>query len=277
MTLLSKQNFQVKVLTLAVVLAQTLSMTPYPVLADASIGTVRLAGQAIFANKAAAGATSIDARTTTIQNNLDNALVAATNRSPSSVKIVYVKGLPVITLGGYTIVTVDSANAKSAGVTPAVLAQRWANSLRQALTDNASVTSYVSQLTGDTSSLQAVSQAPTTAPAHQTYNGANNENYNPWHGQHGNAQAQYGNAQAQYGNNQTQYGNNQRQYAGYQQGRVVYAPAGLTFGITLSTSIATQVAKPGDLIQAQVSQGVVLADGGAIPCRFANNWTNYRS
>jgi hypothetical protein len=278
MTLLSKENFQVKVVTLAVLVAQTFSLAPYAVLADGAGGSVRLAGQTIFVNKASDGATSVDGRTTTIQHNLDNALVAATDRSADSVKIVYVKGMPVITLGGYEVVTVDGTNAKDAGVTPAVLAQRWADSLRHALTDSSSITSYVGQLTGGASSGPAVS----SAPAYQRYNGNANynqaaagDNYNQGGGnaQYGNNQYQ-ANGQAQGGynqyqaNGQAQGGYNQYQPnggQGYQRGRVTYAPAGLNFSATLSTAIATQVAKPGDLIQAQISQGVALADGGSIP------------
>lgn len=44
------------------------------------------------------------------------------------------------------------------------------------------------------------------------------------------------------------------------QGRVTYAPAGLVIPISLSTGIATQVAKPGDVIQASISQAVMLGD-----------------
>ena len=48
------------------------------------------------------------------------------------------------------------------------------------------------------------------------------------------------------------------------QGRVVYAPSGLIIPITLSTSISTQVANVGDLVQAKVSGDVAL-ENGVIP------------
>lgn len=48
------------------------------------------------------------------------------------------------------------------------------------------------------------------------------------------------------------------------QGRAVYAPAGLIIPITLTTSISTQVANVGDLVQAKVSQDVAL-ENGVIP------------
>ncbi|MDV2687148.1 hypothetical protein RYX56_22630, partial [Alkalihalophilus lindianensis] len=84
-----------------------------------------------------------------IQKNLDNALVASKDRGPSSVNITYVKGSPVITLGGYKIVEVDAGNAKAYGTTPALLAKKWADALRNSLVDQASVESYVAQLTGE--------------------------------------------------------------------------------------------------------------------------------
>ncbi|MBI2810396.1 MAG: hypothetical protein HYX67_06170 [Candidatus Melainabacteria bacterium] len=125
----------------ALLLSQSIYLTPLPVLADSS---VRLAGQTMF-TLPGVGA---DKRAETVQNNLDNALVAAKDRSPSAVNITYVKGLPVITLAGYQVVTVDSASAKAAGSTPAVLAGKWAGALRESLADQSSVNSYVSQLTG---------------------------------------------------------------------------------------------------------------------------------
>src|SRR5437763_17115885 len=115
------------VLAVALLLSQTVALAPSVVLADD--GGVKLAGRTVFVNHAAAGGMSADARAEAIQRNLDNALVAASDRSAASVKIVYVKGTPVITLGGYQVVTVDAGNAKTAGTTPAILAQRWANNL----------------------------------------------------------------------------------------------------------------------------------------------------
>jgi hypothetical protein len=47
---------------------------------------------------------------------------------------------------------------------------------------------------------------------------------------------------------------------GMRQGRVTYAPAGLVIPIRLQTSISTQVARAGDLIEAQVSQTMYLGD-----------------
>jgi hypothetical protein len=255
----------------ALVLSQTLLLAPLPVLADAS---VRLAGQTLFD-------TGGDSHAQTVQNNLDNALVAAKDRTPSSVNITYVKGLPVITLAGYQIVTVDSAAAKAAGSTPAVLAGKWANSIRQALTDQGSVDSYVSQLTGSyaSSAPQVVAQPPvaqnlvtqpqqapeqpTTTPVNYTGSVGYQNMGNPGNPQYGNnpQQPMYnGGGGAPYNGGQQQQGYNGG--AGYPQmhGHVSIAPAGLSMPISLQTSISTQVAKAGDMIEAQISQTMYLGD-----------------
>lgn len=240
----------------ALVLSQTFFLAPLAVLANAN---VQIAGVPVITSKVSVGGMSPDARAEVIQKNLDNALVASKDRSPASVNITYVKGSPVITLGGYKIVEVDTGNAKAYGTTPALLAKKWADALRNSLVDQASVESYVAQLTGEYSnSAPAVAQAPPvrqqsysqTAPAPSDY-----------YATQGGAPTQqsYGmpaqGFQPQYG--QAQYGAPQ---GGFRQGRVTYAPAGLTIPINLQTAISTQVAKPGDLIQATINQSVMLGD-----------------
>ncbi len=143
MTVFNKKYIQV-IIVLA--LLQSLSFLFMPVLASG--GDIKIAGQPVFSILSAADAGSIAKRAETIQNNLDNALVAAQDRSPSSVNITYVKGMPVITLGGYQVLTVDTRDAAAAHTTPALLASHWADSIRNALTNQASVTSYVAQLSG---------------------------------------------------------------------------------------------------------------------------------
>lgn len=245
----------------ALLMSQSMYLTPLPVLADSS---VRLAGQTMF-TLPAAGSTSADQRAETVQNNLDNALVATKDRSPSAINITYVKGLPVITLGGYQVVTVDGATAKAAGGTPAVVANKWASALRESLADQASVTSYISQLTGGfNNSAPPVAAAPPQSGMPQTqdeYNsgGARPANYQGSVGYqnfNGPGSAQYGGG----GGYPPQGYNGGIGGGGYQRGRVAYAPAGLTMPISLQTSISTQVAKPGDMIQAQIAQTMYLGD-----------------
>ncbi|MBX9667630.1 MAG: hypothetical protein K2X93_08440 [Candidatus Obscuribacterales bacterium] len=259
-----KSSIKTSVLATALVLSQLIYMTPLAVMASDS--TVRMAGQPVISNLSGAGSLSGEARAEQVQQNLDNALVAAKDRTPASVNITYVKGLPVITLGGYQVITVDSATAKANGATPAVLAQKWADQLRASLRDQASIQSYIAQLSGDyaASAPAVANQPPAQAPAQggpgPEYFGSNNGNQPPQQQPFNGNQQQYG-ASATYNytapQGSTGYTPAPR---GYRQGRVAYAPAGLVIPAQLSTSIATQVARPGDMIQAGISQAVILGD-----------------
>ena len=142
---MTSKSYSIKrsILAGALLLSQSIALTPLA--AMAADNDVHVAGQAIFSVPAAGGLTP-DKRAAAVQQNLDYALVAAKDRGPSAVNITYVKGVPVITLGGYQVVTVDSASAKTAGSSPALLAKKWADSLRESLRDQASIQSYVGQL-----------------------------------------------------------------------------------------------------------------------------------
>lgn len=63
---------------------------------------------------------------------------------------------------------------------------------------------------------------------------------------------------------QPQYQPPQYQPTGYQQGRVAFVPAGMTFPVQLATSISTEAARPGDMIQATINQPIYL-NGSMIP------------
>ncbi len=250
---MTSKSYSIKrsILAGALLLSQSIALSPLA--AMAADNDVHVAGQAIFSVPAAGGLTA-DKRAAAVQQNLDNALVAAKDRGPSSVNITYVKGVPVITLGGYQVVTVDSASAKSTGTSPALLAKKWADSLRESLRDQASIQSYVGQLSGD-----YFASAPSTinAPAPQQQP-AYNQQPQQGYGQSQNTyQAQTPYQQPAPYQQQAPYGQPQ---GGYRQGRITYAPAGLVIPISLSSGIATQVAKAGDLIQASVSQTVMLGD-----------------
>jgi hypothetical protein len=221
--------------------SQLYALAPAPGLAaDAE---VRVAGQSVIAIPRVSPSASPEVRAAAIQKNLDNALVASTDKSPSAVKIIYVKGLPVITLGGYRIVTIDATTAKALHTTPATLASRWAGSIKQTLSDSSSVNDYVAQLTGTASG--AANQIATTPPAVPIAAGA--PACNPA--------------------NSPAYSTNPppvTQAYPVQQGRVVYIPAGMVIPVKLATGISTEVAQPGDRIEATVSQPITL-DNGVIP------------
>ncbi len=135
--------------TLVAILVSQLNLTAGVLAAD---NTVKVSGQAVFSIPTRAGKLSAASRAAIVQHNLDNALVASKDRSPSAVKIVYVKGVPFVTLGGYQVITVDTASARAAHTTPVMLAARWANNIKSSLQDSSSINNYVSQLTGTTSS-----------------------------------------------------------------------------------------------------------------------------
>ena len=219
-------------LAATLVLGQTFALAPVAVFAADS--NVRIAGSVVMNDIATAGGMSGDIRASKIQQNLDNALVATKDSGDKTVGVTYVNGMPVVTLGGYHVATVDSASARQSGTTPAVLAQRWANALRGAIGDSSSVNAYISQLTGESSfdAAPAVASAPAPATA-------------------------YSAPQTSTFSTQPAY---QPEIPAYRQARVVYAPAGLMIPATLDTSIATSVAKAGDMIQAKVSQAIILGD-----------------
>lgn len=147
----------------AILLSQVLGLGSFQaVLAD---NKVRIAGQPVFTVPNAPAGTTIDDRTKSIQNNLDNALVASKNKTASA-GIVYANGLPVVTVGGYKVVTIDAATAKAAKTTPALLAQNWVDSMKKGLANQASVKAYVAQLQGEvsTTAQSTPAAAPATAP-----------------------------------------------------------------------------------------------------------------
>ena len=202
-------NHQTKILVAALIASQSFALLPLAAMA----GPVRLAGQQVFNVTTGGGGATVSARTTSIQKNIDNALVASTNKSPSAVAVTYVKGLPVLTLGGFYVATVDSASAKAAKTTPSLLAQKWANGLKTALKNPSSVQNYVSQITGGGN----VASAGTTTT-------------------------------------------NAGSYPYYQQGRIVYIPAGMQIPIQITTAISSETARAGDKVEGQIAETVNLGD-----------------
>ncbi len=280
---------------LALFLSQSLSCISLPALADT--GYIKIAGQSVFSIISPAGTTAASKRAQTIQDNLDNALVAAKDRTPATVNIAYVKGSPIITLGGYQVATIQAADATAAHTTPALLANQWADKIRHALVDQASIQSYVAQLSGTytdsappvnpsnyaSDNRTASNQAPYagqqvvgSTPRSSNFAPPINNNFAPRPAPSNNGPSGYdsynnnsnnSNSNSGYGNNS--YAQNQG-YAqgnqgdmpqqGYRQGRIAYAQVGQIIPATLSTAISTQLARPGDFIQATISQNVTVGD-----------------
>lgn len=231
----TKLNLKRSLLAATLIIGQTL--TPLAVLA--ADNEVRLAGQVVLSNISGVSGMPADLRAEKIQQNLDNALVAAKDLAPSAVAVTYTKGTPILTLSGYQVATVDAASAKAAHLSPALLAKKWADDLRNALRDQASVEAYVSQLSGSyqTNAPSLISSAP--APVQQNVQ-----------------QAMYNNSPVQQAN----YEPSNNFVPPARQGRIVFAPAGLNIPATLTTSVSSEVARPGDIVQANISQAVILGD-----------------
>jgi hypothetical protein len=143
--------------SLAIAVAQTLTIST-----NDAFGTERLFGQIsaaplmvhvagtdAFSINARAGGFSAVERTMIVERNINNALKASLDTSPESVKIIRINNIPVIRIGGFHVVTADSASAKLMGTTMDVVATEWANGLRAALADKVHITAYINGLGGD--------------------------------------------------------------------------------------------------------------------------------
>lgn len=264
-------------------------LSAYSLLPAYADNSVRVAGSSVFSIPGS-GLVAQE-RAAKVQSNIENSLVASSERGPSAVKITYVKGLPVISIGGYYVSTIDNGTAKAAGTTPSLLAEKWAGALKQALSDSASVDSYIGQLTGASSgpepspgnSASSIASAPAYASRKLESAYAGDSQSPPsaassaqvgWQSMpaasSANTNAGYSPSPAQYAG----YENASYQPASYQaanqqgpafyQGRVAYIPAGMQIPVKLATALSSQVAKPGDLVIAKTTETVTLG-GGLIP------------
>ncbi|HEY9678987.1 MAG TPA: hypothetical protein V6C76_13340 [Drouetiella sp.] len=136
-----------------------------PAMADAS---VRIAGTPAFAVPLGAGGQTAVQRAGTMQKNIDNALVASTDKSPNAVRISYVNGAPVLTLGGFYVATADAASAKKLGLTTSALANKWAAGLKASMKSTTNVNSYIANLTGS-GSKSSVGESGTTTTSSGSY------------------------------------------------------------------------------------------------------------
>jgi Flp pilus assembly protein TadD len=105
-------------------------------------------GQNLFTIQADAGGFSAAERTLIAERNINDALVASCDRSPNAVTIDTINGLPVVRLGGFHIVTIDSNTAELLNAPMNTIAIAWADSLRHMLADQTAMGVYVSQLNG---------------------------------------------------------------------------------------------------------------------------------
>lgn len=188
-----------KALLLGVVIAGLTGLQP-AFAGFANGDNVTMGDQSIF-QMAAAGGFSGHHRAWMAQDALDNALVLATDRSPSAVTVERENGAVTVVLNGRKIATVDSNSAEQAHLTVAALAERWAESLRNVLTDTNLTGSYVATLKNN----------------------------------------QLVNAEI------------------VRLERTMYAPAGLSFQVKLTSALSSDV-KEGDLVEGTIDHDVALGN-----------------
>lgn len=109
---------------------------------------VKVGDKSAFTVDSPVGSMTAIQRAKVMQKNIDNALVASSDKSPNAVSITVVNGQPVLTLGGFYVASADANSAKRLGVTKMAVAQKWQAGLKQALSNSASVQAYITNLTG---------------------------------------------------------------------------------------------------------------------------------
>jgi hypothetical protein len=109
---------------------------------------VTMGGQPVFSIACPAFGYSAEHRAWLAQDALDNALVVAYNRNPSAVRVERLNGAICVTLDGRKVATADATSANLEGLTPAQLADKWADGIRNFLSDNDRTTTYLAELTG---------------------------------------------------------------------------------------------------------------------------------
>lgn len=216
----------------------------------ASGQTVRLAGRPVFTINNAEGSMSAAVRAEEIQSNLDNAIVASVQKGGAvPVAVIYAKGQPVVTVGGYYVCTVSDGSAAAAKTTPARLAQLWANNIKAVVSDNASLETYAAQLTSPRvkTALKPTSLGSPIAPA----------------GKSTKVVIPRAKETAMNANRVGTVGGTTEMVAppvAPPNTRLVYLPAGLTLIATLDTRINAEAARPGDFVQATLSRAMLVGD-----------------
>ena len=109
---------------------------------------VKIGDSTAFSVDSPVGSMTPVQRAKAMQKNVDNALVASSDKSPNAVAITDVNGQPVLTLGGFYVASADANSAKKLGITKMAVAQRWQTGLKKALSNNTSVQAYITNLTG---------------------------------------------------------------------------------------------------------------------------------
>ncbi|MCW5821195.1 MAG: hypothetical protein KIT34_00230 [Cyanobacteria bacterium TGS_CYA1] len=130
-----------------------------PVIADEVIvtekRTIHLCGD-LFELEANADKLTASERAVIVQKNLDNAIIKAHNKGPSAVTVEIENRHPVVKLDGFHIITADANSAKRKDMTMMALAEYWASKIKDCLSDENAIKTYVSKMTSTTPIASAV-------------------------------------------------------------------------------------------------------------------------
>ncbi len=107
---------------------------------------VTLGGEDAFRILGSAEGFSPERRAWHAQDALDNALVRASNTAPEAVTVQRMNGAFIVALDGYKVATADGNSANMEGCAPDQLAQRWADSIKGFLADQARANNYIASL-----------------------------------------------------------------------------------------------------------------------------------
>ena len=107
--------------------------------------SVRLCGD-LFEIEANADRLSAAQRAAIIQKNLDDALIKAMDHRPDAVTVRLKNKQPVVELNGYHVATADHNSAVRKGMSEMELAEDWAQSIRDCLSDSAAIDKYIAAL-----------------------------------------------------------------------------------------------------------------------------------
>ncbi len=160
---------------------------------------VTMAGVSVFKMASADGFSS-EHRAWLAQDALDNALVLASNRTPSAVTVGRENGAVIISLDGRRVATVDANSAQQAQLSVDALAQQWAKSVESFLANTERTAAYVASLKHDQHVDSFVAKVE----------------------------------------------------------RTMYAPAGMSFQVKLTSALASASFKEGDTVEGTVSSDVPL-------------------
>ncbi len=117
-----------------------------PVCAFNQGNTVTMGGIPIFDIDCSAEGFSPSKRAWQAQDALDNALFLTSDPGPDCVSVGRQNGAFVLKVGGRYVATADGASAASEGLTAQGLADKWANSLRDVLSNPDRTSAYIATL-----------------------------------------------------------------------------------------------------------------------------------